>query len=188
MDALLVTFLACLLCETGGAIQMLATGLAGRNHSAGLLAVGLVAAAIAHAALAAVGGAWLAGLMAADARSLFLAIALISGGAAILLPVKQPDMLDEWRIGTLATAFLGFVILGFGNAAQFIVMGMAVRTADPVWAATGGALGTIVACLPSLMVKDGVASFRVLRHVRRAGGAGLLLIGALIGLSALHLL
>lgn len=188
MDALLVTFFACLLCETGGGLQMLAIALARRYARAGLLISGLVAAGIANAALAAWGGAFLASLMAPDARSLFLAIAVLMGGAGLLLPVKQPDSLDRWSVGAVPTAFLGLFILGFGNGAQFIVMGMTVQTGDPSWAAIGGALGTIVACTPVILLRDQPFSSTVIRYVRRVGGFVLLLVGALIGLSAIRLL
>lgn len=188
MDALLVTFLACLLCETGGALQMLAIALSRRYACAGLLILGLVAAGIANAALAAWGGALLVDLMAPDARSLFLAITLLLGGVGLLLPVKQPDSLDRWSVGALPTAFLGLFILGFGNGAQFIVMGMTVRTGDPSWATIGGALGTIIACMPVILLRDQPFSSTVMRYVRRMGGILLMLVGVLIGLSAIRLL
>lgn len=188
MDALLPALLACLLCEIGGGNQMLSLALAERFARDGALIAGISLAAITNAALSAAGGWFISLLIAQDARSLFLALALMLGGAGLLMPIRRPDLLEKWRIGPFLTASLGVFILGFGDSAQFIIMGLSNHTADPIFAAVGGAIGTMIACISVVILRQPILSHRTARWLRRIGGGILLSIGAIMALSAIRLL
>lgn len=188
MDALLSALLACLLCETGGGSQRLALALARRFDRDAAILAGLGAAALANAVISAGAGWYISGLISTDARSLLLAFAIVSAGAGLLLKVGQPDLLERWRTGPFTTAFLGLLILGFGDAAQFVIVGIAARMADPVPAAIGGALGIVVACTPVIVLRHPMANPRFLTGVRGAAGAIFVIIGAVLGLSAVKLI
>ncbi len=188
MDALLIAFLGCLLGEVGGKSQLLVLALATRFDRHGPVIGGIAAAAIANAALSATAGAWLGPMMGADARLLFLALSLLFLGLGLLWPVTAPDPLDGWKIGAFLTTALGLFILGFGDGPQFLILGLAARTADPVLAAIGGAAGIVAAAIPVVLLRGRLFAVLPVRAIRIGGGALLLLAGAATALSALALL
>lgn len=187
MDALLIALLGCLLGEIGDKGQLLALALAMRFQRDGAVIAGVVVAAIANAAIGAAAGAFLAPMLGSDARLLFLSLALIFLALGMFWPTKQPDPLAGWRLGPFATTALGLFILGFGDGAQFLILGIAVRTADPFLAATGGAIGIIAAMVPVILWREQLFKMLPLRAIRRGGGVLVLLIGLAVAVSALHL-
>ncbi|PJG48193.1 hypothetical protein CAF53_08030 [Sphingobium sp. LB126] len=187
MDALLIALLGSLVGEIGDKGQLLALALAARFQRNGAVIAGVAAAAIANAAIGAAAGAFLAPMLGSDARLLFLALALIFLGGGMLWPVGQPDVLANWRLGPFLTTALGLFILGFGDGAQFLILGIAVRTADPSLAATGGAIGIIAATVPVVLFRDRLFKALPLRVIRRGGGVLMLVIGLAVTVSALHL-
>ncbi|WP_375195459.1 TMEM165/GDT1 family protein [Sphingobium sp.] len=187
MDALLIGLLGCLLGEMGDKGQWLLLALSTRFQRTGALIAGIAFAAAANAALGAVAGGFLAPMLGSDARLLFLALALLFLAGGMAWPVKRPDPLANWRIGPFLTAALGLFILGFGDGAQFLILGVAARTADPVLAATGGAIGMFAAWLPVILLREQLFRVLPLRAIRLAG-ALLFLLGAMgAAISALHL-
>lgn len=189
MDALLSAFLACLLCEVGGANQRLTLALARRFERDGPVILGIACAAAANATVSAAGGWFLSKLIAADARSLFLGASLFLAGAGLMIQVKEPNPLAGWRSGAFMTTILGLFILGFGDGAQFVIAGIATRTADPVMAAIGGTLGVFAACLPIAILRQPLPSTaKAATMIRWAGGGILMVLGAVLGLTATQLL
>ncbi|AUW56851.1 hypothetical protein C1T17_00935 [Sphingobium sp. SCG-1] len=188
MDALLSTLLACLLCEIGGGSQRLAMALAQRFARNRAILAGVAIAALANAIISAGAGWYISTLLSTDARSLLLAVAIGSAGAGLLLKARQPDLLERWRTGPFTTTLLGISILSFGDAAQFIIVGIAARMADPVPAAVGGCLGIFMACVPVVITRHPLAKTSVLAAVRRITGATFIIIGSVLGLSATGLL
>jgi putative Ca2+/H+ antiporter (TMEM165/GDT1 family) len=188
MDALLTAFLACLLVETGDKGQLLSLALAVRFRRIAPLIAGVAVAAAANAVISALAGDLLAPLLSADARALFLALALLFAGIGMLFPAGRPDLLSGWRIGAFATATLGLSILAFGNGAQFLTLAIATRTADPVLTACGAGLGTIAAWLPVMVLRQRFFTVLPLRRIRRGGGVILTGIGLIVGLGAIGLL
>ena len=185
MDALLFAFICCLLIEAGGRMQLLALAFATRwpRHFSAIF-WGIALAAIANAAISGAAGAYIAPLLTANARSLFLALALASASLSLFARIKAPDPLTGWRIGPFLTALLGMFILGFADSSQFMVLAFTVRTADPVLAAAGGAAGVILACLPVLVFRTGFFTAMPLRAIRFGAGTLFLISGALLALSA----
>lgn len=187
MDALLIALLGCLLGEIGGKGPWLVLALAQRFQRNGMVIAGIVAAAIANAAIGAVAGAFLAPMLGSDARLLFLALALIFLGIGMVWPVRPPDPLANWRLGPFLTSALGLFILGFGEGAQFLILAVATRTASPLLAATGGAIGIIAALVPAVLLRDQLFRAVPLRGIRLGGGMLMLLIGLAVAVHALHL-
>jgi putative Ca2+/H+ antiporter (TMEM165/GDT1 family) len=188
MDALLIALLGCLLGEIGGKSQLLVLALAARFDRDGAVIACIVVAAAANAAISATAGAYIGPMLGSDARLLFLALSLLFLGAGLLWPVKAPDPLGGWKIGAFLTAALGLFILGFGDGPQFLILGLATRTADPALAAIGGAIGIIAASVPVVLLRDRLLTALPIRAIRLWGGGVLLLAGAIIALSALALL
>lgn len=188
MDALLIALLGCLLGEMGDKSQLLVLALATRYDRDGAVIVGIIAAAIANAAISACAGAWIGPMLGADARLLFLALAILFLGVGLLWRVSTPDMLDGWPSGAFLTTALGLFILGFGDGPQFLILGIATRTGDPALAGIGGAIGVIAALVPVVLLRGQLLALLPLRAIRRAGGVVLLVTGAMLALSATSLL
>ncbi|PZU64091.1 MAG: hypothetical protein DI554_09075 [Sphingobium sp.] len=168
MDALLIALLGCLFGEIGDKGQLLVLALAHRYQRDGAIIAGVAVAAIANAALSAAAGAWIGPMLSHDARLLFMALSLLFLGVGLLWPVKMPDTLDDWRIGPFLTTALGVFILGFGDGPQFLILGIATRTADPALAA----IGVIAASVPVILMRDRFLSVLPVRAIRLVGGGG----------------
>jgi putative Ca2+/H+ antiporter (TMEM165/GDT1 family) len=187
MDALLTALLGCLLGEMGDKSQLLLLALAVRfNHNRAVL-LGAAVAAIANAGIAAAAGAVLAPMLGADARLLFAALSVLFLGLGLLWRVKQPDVLENWKIGAFLTTALGLFILGFGDGPQFLILGLTTRTGDPLLAGIGGAIGILAAQIPVILLREQFFKAMPLRTLRLGSAALFLLIGAIMALSALAL-
>lgn len=184
MDALLLALVGCLLAEIGGKGQLLTLALARRYDRDGAMVAGIVIAAIANAALSALAGAWIGPMLGGDARLLFLALAILFLGAGLLWPVTAPDTLDGWRIGPFLTAMLGLFILGFGEGAQFLILGIVTRMGHPALAAIGGTIGVAAALVPVVLLRDALLDRLPLRAIRWTAGGLMLLGGAIMALRA----
>ncbi|MGE4321400.1 MAG: TMEM165/GDT1 family protein [Sphingobium sp.] len=187
MDALLTALLGCLIGEMGDKSQLLVLALAARYNRDGAVIAGIVVAAFANSAISATAGAFIGPMLGSDARLLFMALAFLFLGGGMLWPVKPPDPLAGWPLGAFITTFLGLFILGFGDGAQFLILGLATRMADPALAAIGGAIGIILASLPVVLLRGQFLSVMPLRLIRRCGAAIMLLVGVISMLTALHL-
>lgn len=185
MDALLLALLGCLAIEMGDKGQQLTLALAQRYRTSdAALIAGILCAAFANAALSAVAGWYLSMAMAANARSLFLALALLFGGAGLLFAARGPDLLENWGIGPFLTIAAGLFIVGFGDGAQFLLLGIATRTADPILTAIGGGIGIAAAMIPVALLRRPLLSARTFRILRIAAATIFLTSGVVIALTA----
>ena len=187
MDALLLALLGCLLGEIGDKSQLLVLALATRYGRDGAIIAGIIVAATANAAISAAAGAWIAPMLASDARLLFLALATLFLGVGLFWRAKEPDPLSGWPTGAFLTTALGLFILGFGDGPQFLILGIATRTGDPVLAGIGGAIGVIAALVPVVLLRERLLALLPARAIRLVGGGVLLLAGAIMALRALAL-
>ncbi|BBF68651.1 MULTISPECIES: TMEM165/GDT1 family protein [Sphingomonas] len=188
MDALLIALLGCLLGEIGDKSQLLVLALATRYDRNGAIIAGIVVAAAANAALSAFAGAWIGPMLGADARLLFMALSVLFLGAGLFWRPSAPDPLAGWPTGAFLTTALGLFILGFGDGPQFLILGIATRTADPMLAGIGGTIGVIAALVPVVLLRDRILAVLPLRAIRWTGGVLLLLAGAVMALVATGLL
>lgn len=188
MDALLIALLGCLLGEIGGKGQWLVLALATRYNRDGAIIAGIVVAATLNAAISALAGGWIGPMLGTDARLLFMALSVLFLGAGLFWPVKRPDTLSGWPLGAFLTSAIGLLILGFGDGPQFLILGIATRTADPMLAGIGGAIGVIVALVPVVLLREQLLAVLPLRAIRWTGGTVLLATGAIMALSATGLL
>lgn len=184
MDALLTALIGCLAGEIGDKSQLLVLALATRFRRNGALIAGIAVAAIANAVIAASAGAWIAPMLGTSARLLFLALSVLFLGAGMLWSAKSPDPLSSWPTGPFLTAALGVFILGFGEGSQFLILGIATRSADPALAALGGALGMMAALVPVVLLRERITRVP-LRAIQMGAGAVMLIIGLALAVSAL---
>lgn len=187
MDSLLSALVGCLLGEVGDKSQLLLLALAIRFDRDGAIIAGMVVAALANAAISASAGAFIGPMLGGDARLLFLSLSILFLGIGMLWPAKAPDTLSGWRLGPFLTSALGLFILGFGDGPQFLILGIAARSSDPLLAGIGGAIGVIAAGLPVVLLRQRFYAIMPLRPIRIGAACVLLLIGAIAALTALRL-
>ena len=187
MDALLTALMGCLLGGMGDKSQLLALALAARFHNNRAVIAGAAIAFISNAVLAAIAGSFIGPMLGSQARLLFLALALLMLGGGMLWPVKPPDTLATWPTGPFLTSVLGLFILGFGDGQQFLILGIATRTADPAMAALGGALGMRAALIPAVLMRERLMAIVPLGPIRVIGALVMMMIGLGSAVAALGL-
>tara|TARA_R100001244_G_scaffold6593_6_gene7874 strand:- start:18094 stop:18513 length:420 start_codon:yes stop_codon:yes gene_type:complete len=119
-----------------------------------------------------------------DALQLFYALSLIFAGVGMMAWRRPVDLLEKWPLGPFWTSFLGLFVLQFGDKGQFILIATAARTGMGSFAAAGGWFGVMIACLPAILFYRQLADHVPMVAVRYTGGAGFLLIGAVLALGA----
>lgn len=187
MDALMAALVAAALAQVGDRTAWLAAILSDRHGRPGLVIAMAALALFAASGLAATFGAAIGPKLSPNAQQLMLALALILQGGGSMFVVKQPDRLDRWQIGAVATAFLGLFILAFGDGIQFIVLTLAARTPVPALAAIGATLGSLAVIVPAALMGETAWRRLPLRPLRLAIGALFVLVGIVLALGALRL-
>jgi putative Ca2+/H+ antiporter (TMEM165/GDT1 family) len=188
MDALMAALVVAALAGIGDRPAWLAAILADRYHRPGLVIVAATLALAGASGIAALLGATLGPRFTPEAKLLMLALALLLQGGGGLWPVKPPDRLDGWRIGTFATALLGLFILVVGDGVQFIVATLAARSPLPWLAAVGAAAGTLVVVVPAVLLGERGWTGLPLPAARRVIAALFLLAGAVLAMQAFALI
>jgi len=94
------------------------------------------------------------------------------------------DLLKNWTLGPFWTSFIGIFILQLGDKGQFILAATAARTDMWAFAAAGGWLGVMIACVPALILQEKLSQILPIKIIRQIGGALFLLIGVFMALSA----
>jgi Ca2+/H+ antiporter, TMEM165/GDT1 family len=184
MEVLITSALSVLLAEMGDRTQILAAVLAIRYASNLKIILGLAAATLVNCALSAFGGSMIDQWVSSDAVTMMIALAYIFAGAGMLMWRRPVDTLENWKLGGFWTALIGLGILQFGDKSQFIVAVQAARTAYWPFAALGGFVGIMAACIPAILLRDRLAKLMPLHPIRYAAGAIFLCTGLYWGLRA----
>ncbi|MEP7351013.1 MAG: TMEM165/GDT1 family protein [Sphingorhabdus sp.] len=187
MDALLTTFLSVLLAEMGDRTQILAAALALRYHKNNAIIAGLMFATLLNCTLSAVGGSAIDEWISEAPLKLFAGLAYIFAGAGMLMWRRKVDPLLGWKTGAFWTAFLGLLILQFGDKSQFIIAANAARHDLWGFVLVGGFVGIMVACVPAIILREKLAQIVPLKIMRWVGGALLLFWGIMLALQAFSL-
>lgn len=176
-SALFLAFLACALVTIAGRDQLRVARL---SHRLGP-GPGLFAAIWASALLASGVAAWAAGLIApllfADAKLVFAALAL--GLAAAELLVLKAGRAPKEPTRSAGAIFLVLAVSQTLDAARFIVLALAVATAEPWAAAIGGALGSGAAMSLGALA-GGAWEERIPLRLLASGVAAILMLAAII--------
>lgn len=186
MEAFVTTLLLTAIVQAGDRSQLLCAGLAMRFERPGQMMAAVLAASVAGAAIAALGGVIVGDWISRDALALFYALSLVFAGLGMLAWRRPVDLLLGWRIGPFLTAMLGVMILQFGDKGQFIIASTAARSHDAVWPLLGGAAGTALGLIPAVIWQDALALWP-LRALRMGAGAGITVIGIVLALHAFGL-
>jgi putative Ca2+/H+ antiporter (TMEM165/GDT1 family) len=188
LDALLPAFLAALLAEMGDKTQLLTVLLATRFARPGQVLAGVAVAALANSLIAGIGGALMTGIIPFRALNLLTALALIFAGGGALFPQKQPHVGIYDRFGVFGASAISFFILELGDKTQFLTFAFAARSQTPLLASAGAMAGIIAASLPAIALGAKLPTAMPLRQLRIGIGILFVLVGIVVGLSALRLL
>lgn len=155
MDSFVPALIAALLAAATDKPAWLAAILGDRWPRRGGVVAGVIAANALLMAIAAIGAIGIAATLNPSAKALLAGIAMIVAAIGAGMPARPPkDRLDHWRIDPLATSMLGVFILGFGEGAQFVAFGFAVRGADAWLAGAGAAIGASVPVVAAAMMGE----------------------------------
>jgi len=187
MEALVPAFIAALLTQIGDRPAMLTAILADRYGRPLVVALAAGLALAGGNALAAYGASWVAPMLNPHAQALLLAIALLFAGFGALWPVKKPDRLERWRLGSVFTPLFAISILAFGDRTQFFTFAIAAR-GEPWFAAAGAGFGAFAVAFVAAVMGELSWSSLPLRIFRIVTGLIFLVAAAVAGLSALRLI
>ncbi|WP_339688406.1 TMEM165/GDT1 family protein [uncultured Parasphingorhabdus sp.] len=184
MDAFLTSLFTMALAEFGDRPQILCAALAMRYGRISPVIWGLGLATLCNCAISAVAGSAVNQWISEEPLQLFYALSLIFAGVGMIAWRRPTDLLEGWSIGPFWTSFLGLFILQFGDKGQFILAATAARTDMGIFAAAGGWIGVMIACVPAILLRQRLADAVPMQAVRLFGAAGFLLIGSVLALSA----
>lgn len=172
------------LAEFGERPQILCAALAMRYGRISPIIWGLGLATLCNCAISAMAGSAVNQWISEEPLQLFYALSLIFAGIGMVAWRRPTDLLEGWSIGPFWTSFLGLFILQFGDKGQFILAATAARTDMAIFAAAGGWVGVMIACVPAILLQRRLADAIPIRTVRFVGAAAFLLIGSVLALSA----
>lgn len=187
MEALLPAFIAAALGEWGDKTQLLLVALSARYGRPAPLLAGVALAALAGSLIAAFGGILIHGTVTLRALSLLVALSLLFAGVAAFIGRKTPAYAATLGGPAMAAAAFGFFLAEFGDRTQFITFALAARYDSLLLAATGATLGIVAASVPAAILGPELARALPVRAIRYGGGASFLVVGVVVGLSALRL-
>ena len=184
MDAFLTSLFALALAEIGDRPQILCAALVIRYGKVTPILWGLGLATALNCLISALGGSVVNQWISEEPLRLFYALSLIFAGAGMLAWRRPVELLEKWTIGPFWTAFLGIFILQLGDKGQFILAATAARTDMWIFAAIGGWIGVMIACVPALVFQEKLAQMIPITRIRQFGGVVFLIIGGAMALGA----
>lgn len=188
MDSLIATLLTLILAETGDRTQLLAAALALRFAGNRAVMAGFALASLANCLLSGFAGSHIDSWISQDPLRLFNGLAYALAGIAMLGWRRKVDLLEGWKTGPFLTAFFGLFILQFGDKGQFVIAANAALADHWLFPALGGWLGTLVAILPAILLRERLAQLLPLSKIRVAGGIFFCAFGLFQALKAWHFL
>jgi len=184
VDAFLTSLFALMIAEVGDRPQILCAALAIRYGRAMPVIWGLGLATLLNCLISAIAGSAVNQWISEDPVQLFYALSLIFAGIGMVAWRRPVALLEKWTLGPFWTSFLGLFILQFGDKGQFILAATAARTDSWAFAAAGGWIGVMAACVPAVIFQERLARMLPIKTIRHVGGGIFLLIGVIIAWDA----
>jgi putative Ca2+/H+ antiporter (TMEM165/GDT1 family) len=187
MNALMICLIASAIAAFGGRWFLLV-----RAVSAKLPGAPVIAATLASAAIAGSTAAWMGGAIAAGARGpgmlLFLSLALLFAGAAMVLPARLPGERLMRSARRPVSAFILLLAAMLSDSAPFIILATAAWSGGTGFAMIGGIAGLTAAAMLALFPAEIPMSDAMMRRIRQLAGTVAIAVGSVVALSALGLL
>jgi Ca2+/H+ antiporter, TMEM165/GDT1 family len=170
MEALLTTALATFLAETGDRTQLLVAVLALRFRNEKQIMVGLTLATLINCVLSAYAGSALSKMISDAPLQMFQGLSWLFAGIGMFWLRRNVDQLKSWKTGAFLSAFLGILILEFGDKSQFLVLASAMTASHWSFAAFGGVAGILTASIPAILLAEKLADILPITKIRRICG------------------
>ena len=182
MPAFFLTMLATVMASFGGRDYRLVAHLSSRlGASPILLAIAWLSAAV-TAVLAGLAGMGLAALLAPNAKSMLVAIALVLAAAELAWPWQWRQAEEPTR--SSFAILLVLVAAQIGDGARFLILAITIATGAPWLAILGGAVGSAAVLAVGWNLGTQPDAARIFRRIRVGLAAALALAGVVIGLLA----
>jgi Ca2+/H+ antiporter, TMEM165/GDT1 family len=181
VEALLPTFIALVLAETGGKVQRQTEALAMAFGARLTIIFALFLTSSVYLIVAGFAGIWVGELMNYQARTLMLGLALLFAASGVAWPKKSPASPPSG--GALVTSLWRYAVAQFGDNSQFIVFAFAARGNAPLLATTAGVVGVLLASMPAFLYPTDWRKAVRLNSLRWVA-TGLLTLAGLISASA----
>jgi len=181
LEAFLVSTGVVALAEMGDKTQLLALMLAARYRRPVPIVLGIAVATLANHALAAVLGAWVATLVAADVMRWILALSFVAMGAWLLVPDGASDFSGKGsRLGIFGTTLLAFFLVEIGDKTQLATVALAARYSSVTVVVAGTTVGMLLANVPAVYLGDRLLRRVPLRLLQRVAAAAFAILGVLV--------
>ena len=180
MDALVPAFIAALLAGIADRPARLAAELAARSSIARVVA-GLILGHALAIAISVAGALWIAPMMAPNARSLLLAVALILAAIGVAWQRRATPADGDAFIAAAAGGFVA------GDGTAFLAFALAVKGSAPILAGVGALAGASVLVVAAAMAGPDWRRLPLV-WLGRAAGAVLLITGLIVALGAMRLI
>lgn len=153
MDSFLLTLVAIALAELGDKTQLVVIYLAARYRKPRAILAGILIGASANAGLAVAGGTVLYRLLPPGLLDWIVALGFVMIGLWILFGDSDTEEVPSGKLsshGAFFTTLWLFFIMEMGDKTQLATVALAAGLPSTTWVFAGGALGLVVANLPSL--------------------------------------
>ncbi|MGZ8998388.1 MAG: TMEM165/GDT1 family protein [Allosphingosinicella sp.] len=186
MDALVSAFVATAAAEWGDKTQLLLVLLLARSRRGPTLFAALFAATAISSVLAAIAGVTIKAMIAAEAMTLLLSLALLFAGLAGLIR-RFPPNVEESRLPLFVAAAILFLAAEVGDRSQFLTFALAGHFNSAPMAAAGAIAGTLAAAIPVFVVGNELERRVSTRAVRYLGATVFIAAGFILAMKALRL-
>ncbi len=149
MEAFLVSTGVVALAEIGDKTQLLALLLATKFRRPWPIVLGILVATLANHAFASALGAWLVGIIGANALRWILGLSFIAMAVWTLIPDSAPDEKSATpRHGVFLTTAVAFFLVEMGDKTQIATVALAAQFHSIVLVVIGTTLGMMLANVP----------------------------------------
>jgi putative Ca2+/H+ antiporter (TMEM165/GDT1 family) len=167
LEALLVSTGVVALAEIGDKTQLLALLLATRFRRPWPIVLGILVATLANHAFASAVGAWLVGVIGANALRWILGLSFIAMAAWTLIPDSAPDEKSATpRHGVFFTTAIAFFLVEMGDKTQIATVALAAQFHSIVLVVIGTTLGMMLANVPVVFAGEALIRRVPLKVVR----------------------
>ena len=178
LEAFIISTGVVALAEIGDKTQLLALLLAARFRAPWPIVAGIFVATLANHALASAVGAWLVGVLGADALRWILGLSFIAMAAWTLIPDSAPEQTDSGpRYGVFLTTAFAFFLVEMGDKTQLATVALAAQFHSIVLVVLGTTVGMMIANAPVVFAGDALMRRVPLKWIRGIAALSFLALG-----------
>jgi Ca2+/H+ antiporter, TMEM165/GDT1 family len=181
LEALFVSTGVVALAEIGDKTQLLALLLATKFRRPWPIVLGILVATLANHAFASAVGAWLVGVIGANALRWILGLSFIAMAIWTLIPDSAPDEKSATpRRGVFLTTVIAFFLVEMGDKTQIATVALAAQFHSIVLVVIGTTLGMMLANVPVVFAGEALIRRVPLEVVRIVTALSFVALGAYV--------